>query len=561
MLVLPVSVDDSLDENGTAQGRVFTGNPEGRETGIMNLPRLIITGASGFIGRHILDGLKDEFRITAMARRSQLRCGAPVHKNIKWLQVDIRHGDLVTEAFNQVREDGGADYVLHLAAHYDFTGEEHPDYELTNIDGLRCVLEECRTLDLKRFIFASSIAACDYPQPGKPLTEDSPPDGTHVYAKTKARGEAMLAEYDDCIPSCIARFAALFSDWCEYPPLYFFLEAWLNRVWNNRVLGGRGRSAIPYLHIRDMAPFIRAVIRKSDILEQREVLLASPDATMSHRELFRLTHLHDSQRSPRPIYMPKPLCYVGIPARDIVGRVLGDRPFERPWMAAHIDKDLLPNPHKTWERLDWRPRGRLLICRRLPFLLEHRKTDAIEWNHRNEAAMKEPWVRPNLLIHKLLEQHMDQVRDQVLKQVIQAGRLEGLERYRAISEEVLDWRVTVVYRHFLNAIRTNEKGIFTDYCKDLATKRHEEGFPAEQVCRAIRLIRANIVDVLERNQEALPLIEKTRSILDTMVDFGCDRILETYEELGAEVPDDLTCDDPFTKVGGLLDGQGPRQSP
>ncbi|MCD4748176.1 MAG: NAD(P)-dependent oxidoreductase [Thermoanaerobaculales bacterium] len=518
----------------------------------MTLPRLIITGASGFIGRHVLDGLKKDFHITAMARRSQLRCGAPIHKNISWLQVDIRHADLVSEAFKRVRNQGGADYVLHLAAHYDFTGEEHPDYERTNIKGLRFVLDECRTLNLKMFIFASSIAACNYPRQGSVLNESSPPDGAHIYARSQARGEEMLADFDDSIPSCITRFAALFSDWCEYPPLYFFLETWLTKVWNRRILGGHGHTAIPYLHIREMAPFFRAVIRKKDILQQREVLLASPDTTMSHRELFKLTHLHDGERSPRPLHIPKTLCRVGIPGRDILGRILGDRPFERPWMASHIDKDLLANPHRTWERLDWRPRGRLLICRRLPFLLEHRKTDAVEWNHRNEAAMKAPWVRPNLVIHKLLEYHMEEIRQQVLSQVIQAGKFDGLEHYRAISEEVLDWRVTIVYRHFLNAIRTNEKGIFTDYCKDLASRRHGEGIPAEQVCRAIRLIRANIMSVIETDPRAQPLMAKIRDILDTTVDFGCDRILETYEELGAEVPDDGGCEDPFMKVGQLL---------
>ncbi len=38
-----------------------------------SLPRLVVTGASGFIGRHLLAGLKESFKITAMARRSQSR--------------------------------------------------------------------------------------------------------------------------------------------------------------------------------------------------------------------------------------------------------------------------------------------------------------------------------------------------------------------------------------------------------------------------------------------------------------------------------------------------------
>lgn len=514
----------------------------------MGLPRLIITGASGFIGRHVLDGLKEEYEIVALARRSQKRCGAPVHDNIQWLQVDIRYPDLVSEAFAKIRETGGADFLVHLAAHYDFTGEEHPDYQRTNINGLRTILEECKDLDLKRFVFASSIAACDYPRPGTALDEDSPPDGNHVYARSKAVGEAMLAEYDDTIPSCIARFAALFSDWCEYPPLYFFFEEWLSNSWNRRILGGRGDTAIPYLHIREMSNFIRAVLNASDRLEQREVLLASPDKTLSHKELFRLVHLHrGATNPPRPVFMPKWLCAIGIPARDLMGRIGGKRPFERPWMVAHIDRDLLPNPARTWKRLAWKPRGRLMVCRRLPFMLEHRKTDAVEWNHRNEAAMKAPWVRPNLVIYKLLEKHMEAVRQESLLQLREPDPVNGATGYQSVPRDILDWRVTVAYRHLLNAIRTNEKGLFNDFCKDLAGKRHSEGFSAVEVCRAIRTIQINIVKVMKDDPEAVGLLEPLIRILGTTVEFGCDQIMETFEELGAPVPDDFTCEDLFPR--------------
>jgi hypothetical protein len=210
-------------------------------------------------------------------------------------------------------------------------------------------------------------------------------------------------------------------------------------------------------------------------------------------------------------------------------------------MVDHIDRDLLANPRHTWHRLGWRPRNRLLICRRIPFLLEHRKTDLVEWRHRNEAAMKEPWVRPNLMIYKLFETHMDEVRAAMVQQVMERDPPDGLERYRTISREVFDWRTTVVYRNLLNAVRANDKGIFTDYCKDLAVKRHAEGFPALEVCRAVRLLQANIVAIVGADPLAAHLMGKVRSMLEMTVEFGCDQIIETYEELGEDVPDETTC--------------------
>ena len=107
----------------------------------MSLPCLVVTGASGFVGRHLLDALKEDYRIVGLARRSQARSGAPVHPNITWHQADIGDRAAIEPIFEGIRRDGGADILIHLAAHYDFTGEEHPEYERTNVQGLRNVLE------------------------------------------------------------------------------------------------------------------------------------------------------------------------------------------------------------------------------------------------------------------------------------------------------------------------------------------------------------------------------------------------------------------------------------
>jgi nucleoside-diphosphate-sugar epimerase len=206
----------------------------------VTLPRLVVTGASGFVGRHLLAALEEDFRIYGIARRSQARSGAPRHPNISWYQVDIGDRPGLTTVFDQIAADGGADTVIHLAAHYDFTGEEHPEYMRTNVEGLRNVLDLSKEHRVRHLIFSSSVAASRFPGPGRALDEDSLADGDHIYARTKRIGEAMLAEYGDAFRSTIVRFAAMFSDWCEYPPLFMFLLTWLSPAWNRGILGGRG---------------------------------------------------------------------------------------------------------------------------------------------------------------------------------------------------------------------------------------------------------------------------------------------------------------------------------
>ena len=82
----------------------------------MSLPCVVVTGASGFVGRHLLDALKEDYRIVGLARRSQARSGAPVHPNITWHQADIGDRTAIEPIFDGIRRDGGADILIHLAA-------------------------------------------------------------------------------------------------------------------------------------------------------------------------------------------------------------------------------------------------------------------------------------------------------------------------------------------------------------------------------------------------------------------------------------------------------------
>jgi nucleoside-diphosphate-sugar epimerase len=498
----------------------------------MPLPRLVITGASGFIGRHLLESLKERYRIVGMARRSQAQCGAPFHDNIAWVQVDIGDREPLSRAFEAIRADGGADILIHLAAHYDFTGENHPEYWRTNVEGLRNVLEECRGLGLRKFVFASSVAACQFPPPGETLTEQSPADGDHVYAVTKRIGEDMLYEFRD-VPSCIVRFAALFSDWCEYPPLYFFLETWLSSAWNARILGGKGQSAIPYLHVRDLGSFFRRLLANVDELSPREVVIASTTSTASHEELFRLATLHEYGSPRKPVHMPTALARIGVVALDLVGRLLGKRPFERPWMMRYVDRDLAVDPSSTYERLGWQPRERLLITRRMPFLLENRKRDPGEWHRANRAAMKEVRIRANLRIHRLLEKHHDEIRDRFAAAILADS--ERFPTYQGVNPDIMSWRFTIVLRHLLNAVRTGDRGLFTGYCRDLASKRHEQGFGAGELCGALDVLETACVETLLADDEAEGLREPLQRLLTMTIQFGCDQVMETYEELEGEL--------------------------
>jgi hypothetical protein len=238
--------------------------------------------------------------------------------------------------------------------------------------------------------------------------------------------------------------------------------------------------------------------------------------------------------------MPPLLARIGVWGRDLLGRMLGNRPFERPWMVSYIDRDLAVDASHSHRLLQWEPRARLLLPRRVPFMIENLKTEPVEWHRRNRAAMKEVHLRKNLRIHRLLEKHHDEIRSEFVDgHLIGSEGPERFPHYQSVPREILEWRFTVVLRHLLNAVRTGEKGLFTAYCRDLAEKRYRDGFGAIEVCNALEALDDTCREKVQLDDEAEGLEQAMHDYLTMTVQFGCDQVLETYEELSGKPITDL----------------------
>lgn len=349
----------------------------------MAKPWVIITGATGFLGGRLVRQLQKEYRIVAIGRRSPYEAGVPEGPDIEWLRIDIGDFDRLREGFTRIRDLGGADLLLHMAAYYDFTGLDHPEYRRTNVDGTRNVLELSEQLKLRRFIFASSIAACSFPEPGESVNEATEPTAPIAYARSKRAGEEIMREFRDRVPSCIVRPAAVFSNWCEYEPLDQFISTWCSHRWNSRVLGGAGQWGIPYLHVRDLLSFFVRVVEKCDVLEPAEVLLASQDGSVTQMELFRAVTSAYFGKGRRPWLVPAWMAARGIRWREWLGRLTGRMPFERSWMAEYIDRRLDVDCSRTRRRIDWAPNRELSVIESVPAMMDNLKASPDEWRLRS----------------------------------------------------------------------------------------------------------------------------------------------------------------------------------
>jgi nucleoside-diphosphate-sugar epimerase len=495
-------------------------------------PALVITGASGFLGRHLIAALRERYIIFGLARRTPGAVGLAPHRNVTWYQVDIAEREPLESVFRSLRQVPGPKIVIHLAAHYDFTGEKSPEYERTNVHGLRNVLELSRSLVPELFVFPSSLAACAFPTGGGALTEESPADGDHHYAVSKRIGEAMLREYVGQFRPVIVRLAAVFSDWCEYPPLYSFLGTWLGQAWNRRVLGGTGQSAIPYLHVRCAANFFQRLLEMRSVLRPLEVLIASPDGCVSHLEAFEAATLAFLGHRMKPILMPALVSRAGLRAIDLAGRLQGNRPFERPWMGRYIDLRMNTDARRTRERIGWSAMPRLDVLRRMPFLVENLKNDPIEWHRRNLAALKTIHLQPNLKLLHLFEAHEHGILEASMAQVLDPYAEALFPNYqRILGEDELRWAKRQLFLQLKNTIRTRDLTIFKAYCRHVAERRHRQGFVVDEVCRMIASERDLCIRVLRADPASADLVQAIHDHVSMTFLVGLDEIQDAFDVL------------------------------
>ena len=249
-------------------------------------------------------------------------------------------------------------------------------------------------------------------------------------------------------------------------------------------------------------------------------------AAVSHEQLYDEATQYYFENAAPPILMPKPLVKPGIHARTFVGRFMPEKPFERPWTANYVDKELMVDASRIRERLDWYPRKRLEILYRLPFLIENFKYDRIEWTRRNRDAMKQVRVRPNLKIHSLLQKHKEEI-------ILECTRVlrERFPAYQNVPDEEHRWNHRLILRNLFNAIRMRMKIDFMSYCRDLAERRMEQGFTAEELVGALEAIDQVCVRTLIEDPESEDVRPYLIECISMTVRFGIDQILETYDLL------------------------------
>jgi nucleoside-diphosphate-sugar epimerase len=189
--------------------------------------RILITGASGFVGTNLAEGCLR--RGIAVANLDPAPPRNVAHRPI-WKRTDPLDADAVRSVVKEFRPT----LVFHLGARTDLRGSSLDDYAL-NIEGVRVLIDACNAApSVRRVIFASSRLVCRI---GYQPRDDLDYCPTTPYGESKMVGEQLVRAAHHNYEWVLVRPTSIWGPWFAVPYRNFFDAV------------GAGR----YVHIRGSA--------------------------------------------------------------------------------------------------------------------------------------------------------------------------------------------------------------------------------------------------------------------------------------------------------------------
>lgn len=219
--------------------------------------RILVTGGSGFIGRHVVATLRaadHDVRVVDLQPHPD--------PQVDVVLGDIAEGEVVERAF-----EGGFEGVVHLAAVTSVLRSiEHPELTYrTNVAGTHRILEGARASGAKALVFASTNAVTG-PMEEPAITERARLRPMTPYGATKASGEMLMSAYTAvygvrCTPLRLTNV---------YGPGMQAKDSIVARLMRSIRLGttfeiyGDGRQVRDYVHVSDVVAAAELALTRED---------------------------------------------------------------------------------------------------------------------------------------------------------------------------------------------------------------------------------------------------------------------------------------------------------
>lgn len=285
------------------------------------MAQVLVTGATGFIGRQLVPTLLAEgHSVRALVRDAERA------RSLLPARTELAPGDVLDETSLE-RAIDGVDEVYHLASLLKMPW--HPDFGTVNAEGTRRLAAACALAKAPpRLVVVSSLAAAGPSPEAQPRDETQPPAPVSRYGRVKLDAEQAALGYADRVPMTIVR-----------PPMVFgphdrsALNLYRSAQRGIHVVPTWAQNRMSMIHVEDLAEALVLVGARGERAERsgaespigRGVYYVAHEERPLYAEFGGLIAASMQWPAPRVVRLPFPVTWLAALGSELLAR-LRDRP-------------------------------------------------------------------------------------------------------------------------------------------------------------------------------------------------------------------------------------------
>lgn len=313
-----------------------------------HMPKVLVTGANGFIGSHLVPLLLQKgYEVHCLVRYTS-NVAALRHHNVSIHVGDLREPSSLAEPVKE------ATYIFHLAA--TLLGTTQKDFDDTNVKGTQNLLEAAavHAPQLQRFVLVSSLAALGPNAEPVPYTEAAELKPMSWYGNSKKKAEAVAKNFSGQLPVTVVRPAIVYGEReQDLSQIYPLVE---NRIQPKL---GLGKKLMVAVYVGDLAKGILAAAETPGAAG-KTYFLNHPELITS-KQIIKSIGVAMGRANGLTLGVPHVLIKATAPISELMHHFNYQRPKMTRDKAREVTQQYwLASPQRAMEELNWKPEHNLV---------------------------------------------------------------------------------------------------------------------------------------------------------------------------------------------------------